>query len=422
MKNLIILLTLVFVTPLIAQDLDTELRALLKTHSIEPLKKERDLTSPLFDLGHRLFVDNRLSGNNNISCRDCHHPMLGTSDSLPLPIGEGGEGIGTNRRMGTGAVIPRNAPHLFNSGLSNKEVSFWDGRVSYDPLTKTFQTPEPAINGANPTRPEIAKALSSALAAQAMFPPLSHEEMRGQPGSNEIADAKTNIEAWDLLTERITDDQVYMDLFKKAIPGISKDKINFGHIGEALAHFQANRFAVTNTPFDKYLAGDNSAMSDAAKRGAILFYTKAKCVECHSGNNFTDNKFHNIAIPQVGPGKEVDGNDKGLYAVTGKEEDLYKFKTPGLRNVSKSAPYGHSGSLKTLLRVVQHYQMPMRSNHHYEGGYRNLPYALEVDWKNMNDRLRRLDPLVPRMGLPLDGMEMQDIVTFMEEGLTQQGM
>ena len=66
--------------------------------------------------------------------------------------------------------------------------------------------------------------------------------------------------------------------------------------------------------------------------------------------------------------------------------------------------------------------MPMRSNHHYEGGYRNLPYALEVDWKNMNDRLRRLDPLVPRMGLPLNGMEMQDIVTFMEEGLTQQGM
>lgn len=418
MKNLIYFLTLLVITPLSAQTLDTELRQLLKEHNIKPLVMKRDLSSPMFKLGAKLFVDNRLSGNNNISCKTCHHPMMGTSDNLPLPIGEGGVGEGRSRSMGTGEVISRNAPHLFNSGLSNKEFSFWDGRVSFDPKTKTFQTPEPTINGSNPAKPEIAKVLSSALAAQAMFPPLSHDEMRGKAGSNEIADAKTNLEAWELLTERITSDQQYMSLFKKALPGITKDKINFGHIGEALAHFQSNKFAVVNTPFDRYVAGDNSALSEAAKRGAILFYSKGKCVECHSGNNFTDDKFHNIAFPQVGPGKEEGGNDKGLFMVTGKDEDLYKFKTPGLRNIALSAPYGHSGSLKTLFRVVQHYQHPMRSNHHYDGGYRNLPYALEVDWDNMNDRLRRMDPLLPRMGVPLNGMEIQDIVTFMEEGLT----
>jgi len=418
MKNLTLALTLVLSFSLSAQDLDSELRQLLDDHSIVPLKIKRNLTSPLFKLGEKLFSDNRLSGNQNISCQTCHHPEMGTSDNLPLPIGEGGDGLGSDRTMGSGEVIPRNAPHVFNSGLSNKEFSFWDGRVSFDSSTGIFQTPEPSLNGINPTRGEITSALSSALSAQAMFPPLSHEEMRGKLGSNEIADAKTNLEAWKLLTARVTSDLGYMKLFKQALPGVQKDKINFGHIGEALGHFQANKFVVVNTPFDKYLEGDNSAMSDAAKRGAILFYSKGKCVECHSGNNFTDNKFHNIAFPQVGPGKEEGGNDKGLFLVTGKDEDLYKFKTPGLRNISLSAPYGHSGSLITLFRVVQHYQHPMRSNHHYQGGYRNLPYALDVDWDNMNDRLRRIDPLLPRMGVPLNGMEMQDIVTFMKEGLT----
>ncbi|MCO4795624.1 MAG: cytochrome-c peroxidase, partial [Bacteriovoracaceae bacterium] len=271
MKNLTLILAFLFITPLFAQDLDIELRRLIKANDIKPLEFKRDLTSPLYQLGEKLFSDNDLSGNKNISCQTCHHPEMGGSDNLPLPIGQGGEGLGRDRKLGTGSIIPRNAPHLFNLGMIGLKTMFWDGRVTYDPATKIFTTPESGINGSNPAHPEYCEPLSSALSAQAMFPPLSHDEMRGQPGSNEVADAKTNFEAWALLTKRITSKKDYMDLFRQAMPKTPKDKINFAHIGEALGHFQANRFAVTQTPFDKYLAGDNSSMSDAAKRGASLF-------------------------------------------------------------------------------------------------------------------------------------------------------
>lgn len=174
-----------------------------------------------------------------------------------------------------------------------------------------------------------------------------------------------------------------------------------------------------NTPFDQFLKGQDQALSWEAKKGAILFLSKARCVNCHSGNHFTDNKFHNVGFPQVGPGKEDDGNDRGLFLQTGQQEHLYQFKTPGLRNISQSAPYGHSGSLKTLRRVVEHYSHPMRSNHHYNGGFRNLPYELDVDWTFMNDRLRKIDPILGRMGVFLNAEEIDQITKFLSEGLTQ---
>ena len=161
------------------------------------------------------------------------------------------------------------------------------------------------------------------------------------------------------------------------------------------------------------------AMSEGAKKGAILFYSKARCFMCHSGINFSDEKFHNVAFPQVGPGKEQSGDDKGLYLETKLQEDLYKFKTPGLRNVALSAPYGHSGSMKTIRKVLEHYNFPMRSNHHYDGGFRGLPYELLVERSNMNARLRVIDPQIGRIGIPLSAQDIDDLVIFLKEGLTQ---
>ena len=108
------------------------------------------------------------------------------------------------------------------------------------------------------------------------------------------------------------------------------------------------------------------------------------------------------------------GNDKGLFYRTGKTEDLYTFKTPGLRNVAHSGPYGHSGSLRTLEQVVLHYTHPMRSNHHYDPGYRSLPYELDLEVKNMNDRLRRTDPIIGRMGIFISPEDQEDLVEFLK--------
>jgi len=419
MNKLTIFLLLLIPATSISSEIDQKLRQILRDQNIKALSFKQDLKSPLFKLGEKLFEDKDLSGNRNISCQTCHHPDFGSSDKLPLPIGAGGIGLGPDRTVADGHIIPRNSPHIINAGITGKNIMFWDGRVSFDPVNKTFTTPEKGLNGKNPTRPELRKPLTSALSAQAMFPPLSHHEMRGEVGSNEIADAKTNIEAWEKLTYRIVNKEFYKKLLKQVFPNTSLRKINFAHLAEAMAYFQANRFVAVDTPFDKYLRGDQNALSKKAKKGAVLFFSSARCFMCHSGSSLTDNKFHNVAFPQVGPGKNDGGDDLGLYNITGKTEDLYKFKTPSLRNISLTAPFGHSGSLKTLKRVVEHYQHPMRSNHHYDGGFRNLPYELPVDWHNMNKRLRLIDPQIGRMGIPMNRQDINNLTSFLTEGLTQ---
>jgi cytochrome c peroxidase len=118
-------------------------------------------------------------------------------------------------------------------------------------------------------------------------------------------------------------------------------------IAEAIAAYERTVIS-TDSPFDKYVAGDSKAMDEAAVRGMALFKGKARCVLCHGGPNFTDNQFHNLGVPQVGPMKE----DLGRYYVTKAEKDRGAFKTPTLRSITETAPYMHDGAFKTLEEVV----------------------------------------------------------------------
>ncbi len=118
-------------------------------------------------------------------------------------------------------------------------------------------------------------------------------------------------------------------------------------IAEAIAAYERTIIS-TNSAFDKYVKGDTSAMSDTAVRGMALFRGKARCILCHNGPNFTDNQFHNLGVPQVGPLKE----DLGRYNVTRQERDKGAFKTPTLRSIAETAPYMHDGVFVTLEEVV----------------------------------------------------------------------
>jgi len=138
------------------------------------------------------------------------------------------------------------------------------------------------------------------------------------------------------------------------IPGYQKQfQLIFGggaslqHIAEAIAAFERT-IVSQNSTFDKYVMGDPRAMNDAATRGLGLFKGKARCILCHNGPNFTDNKFHNLGVPQVGPLKE----DLGRYLVTRAEKDKGAFKTPTLRSIVETAPYMHDGVFKTLEEVI----------------------------------------------------------------------
>ena len=313
-------------------------------------------------LGRDLFFDPILSGNGNISCATCHHPALGSSDGMSLSMGEGGIGLGPARRADPAnmphARIPRNAPSLYNLGAYEFTTLFHDGRVQVDERQRFDIAMPPGL--------ELERPAPSALAAQAILPLLAHDEMAGQPGENPLADLVALREyrgldgAWQMLAARVEAVPDYRTRFSWIIG--EDEPIHISDIGRALADFIAFEFRATDSPFDAYLNGDEAALSDEQQRGMALFYGEAKCSSCHSGTFQTDHDFHAIGLPQIGPGKGHGPSgyaDHGRGFVTGKAEDNYRFRTPSLRNVTLTAPYGHNGAYKKLEDIVRHHLDPL---------------------------------------------------------------
>lgn len=346
--------------------LDSLIRPRLKMlhmDGLQPIKSDNFIR---YELGKKLFSDKLLSGNKRISCQTCHNPNTGTSDQMPMSQTENGQGI-----------LRRNAPHLFNSGLGMKKHMFWDGRVEYDFTKKIFNTPEPSLNGPAPKAPEITTAMTSALAAQALFPMVTSIEMMGLKGENDIADSKTNLEAWEKIVKRVKAKDEYRQMLQKAFPQWPVEKITIGHLAEAIATFEKMEFQSTGSPFQKYLRGDNDAMSNQQKRGFVIFMNK--CLSCHSGNELGDNTlFASVAAPQWGA-KPL-SLDKGRGEITGKATQSFFFKTPSLMNVALTAPYMHNGSLQSLREVLNHYNHLNKSLDGFEAdGNRRAKIPVEVE-------------------------------------------
>ena len=351
-----------------AETIDDRLQGYISKFNLSNLAPLPARNKPLFDLGHELFETNLISGNNNISCRDCHHPAAMTMDGLPLGLGEGASGINTattRRLQKNGKILARNTPALFN--LNGIESMFWDGRVSYNKETKAFSTPVPL-------RPDVAAVMTSAVAAQAIFPMVDHQEMLGQPGTNPLSNARDEYEAWDLIVKKVLADKEFKAMFDKVFPG---QEINIGHFGEAIAEFQRHAFAFNQTPYDDYLKGNLTALTEIQKIGMDVFFNKGKCGECHNGAQLSNFEFHNVGVAQIGPGKK-NGDDLGRAEVTGAQEDMYAFRVPALRNVGVTAPYMHDGAFKTLGQIVEHYDMIVPSL---------TEYSLVNNWKNYTETI-----------------------------------
>jgi cytochrome c peroxidase len=270
--------------------------------------------------------------------------------------------------------------------------------------------------------------LDHVLAVQALFPVTSGEEMAGQPGENGVADAAGlgNLGGpggvWEQLADRLRGIEEYVEMFKAAFPHIkTANDITCVDAANAIAAFEAHAWRADNSPFDRFLRGDRRAMSISAVRGMMLFYGKAGCAECHAGAFQTDHSFHAIAMPQIGPGKG-DGFDQhedfGRYRETGNPEDLYRFRTPSLRNVALTGPWGHDGAYDTLEGVVQHHLNPPKSLHNYDTGQAVLPPRPDldaVDFVVHNDPVRRAalaaaNELKPKA---LRKRELRDLVDFL---------
>jgi cytochrome c peroxidase len=326
-------------------------RQLATAQGITVLPKPPAVRPALSLLGQALAFDKELSGNRDISCMTCHLSRTATVDGRSVAIGQGGTGVGTARVHPQGRFVHRSAPALFN--LHALSTLTWDGRV-FD-KDGVVRTP-----GANLLAAQRAVLECGTVSALPMFPVLSRSEMRAETG-NELAaipDDKHQ-RVWRFLMRRLGAIPEYRTMFMNAYPtALSFDSLNFAHAGNAMGCWITNVFGATNTPWDRMLAGDNDAMTETQLRGAQAFLTTARCSQCHNGPLFTDRLFHNVATPQVGPGfgNGLDGHDDfGRERQTGNVKHRYQFRTPPLRNVELTGPYGHDGAIVSLRAWVNHY-------------------------------------------------------------------
>ncbi|RUM41959.1 MAG: cytochrome-c peroxidase [Desulfurobacterium sp.] len=248
--------------------------------ALPPVPADNSLTPEKVKLGKMLYYDPRLSRSKLISCNTCHNLSIGGDDNQKTSIGHGWQ------------AGPRNAPTTLNSGFLR--VQFWDGRA-----------------------PNLEK--------QAAGPLQAHVEMNSIP---------------ELVVKRLKKIPEYVKLFKKAFPG-EKDPVTFENVTKAIAAFERT-LNTPNSPFNRYLLGDDNALTLEQKEGMKLF-VKYGCIACHNGPVLSDGQFHKFKW----------NNDLGRYNVTKNPADKYKFRTPQLLNVAVTAPYFHDGSVNSLEEAIK---------------------------------------------------------------------
>lgn len=374
-------------------------------------------------LGQLLFWDPVLSGNRNISCGTCHHPRFGTGDGVSLSLGEGGIGLGPDRKPDPSNLpeqrIPRNAPALFNLGVLDLRSVFHDGRIEADATRANgFRTP---------LEDEMVSGFASLLSAQSMFPVLSPDEMAGHYSENEISKAVRTGQltgpngAWEKIAARISAIPAYKAQFDAVYPDIQGGRpIHFTDISNAIAAFISVEWRSDTAPFDAWLRG-TAPLPALAAQGADLFYGTAGCSACHSGPLLTDQGFHAMGSPQLGPGKaerfETNQRDLGRGRVTNQPADAYAFRTPSLRNVTATAPYGHAGGHKDLRDFVIYHADPAAGLDAYVQ-QAVLPEftPAKADWAIANDpsETAAIKQAITQTPRPLNDTEATAILAFLD--------
>lgn len=399
-----------------------------------PAQAETQLPAPLTDadfraiekdraaLGQLLFHDKVISGNRTISCATCHHPRFGTSDGQSLSLGEGGIGLGPDRVIDPANTpeqrIPRNSPALWNLGAHEFTRLFHDGRLEKDSSRPSGLR--------TPLEDEMVSGFSSILSAQNMFPVLSPDEMAGHYEENEISTAvRQGIitapgGAWDRIAARVEAIPEYRALFDKVEPETRGRKLVFSDISNAIADFVAFEFRSDDTPFDTFLRGQGDLPADA-RQGMELFYGKGGCADCHSGPFLTDHDFHAMGTPQLGPGKgerfERHQRDIGRMRVTNKPEDMYAFRTPSLRNITLTAPYGHAGGHTDLADFLRFHADPVAGLADYQKSAVLAPFEpAKADWAMLDGGTEypALAAAVTRAPVTLDDAEITQILAFLK--------
>jgi cytochrome c peroxidase len=251
----------------------------------------RRMAQPKVDLGRMLFFDPVLSGSGQISCSSCHDPQTSWADHLSVPIGH-------DHLEG-----PRNTPSLLN--IHSRKLMFWDGRAN-------------------------------SLEEQAFSPIEAHHEMNMVIGK---------------LPAKLAEYKGYRELFQKAY---NSEEITVQGIVGALAEFQRT-ITSRRSRFDEFVDGKHSILNDKEIEGLHIFRTKGRCMNCHNGQFFTDEDFHNIGLTYY----KRKYQDLGRYVVTKDPADVGKFRTPSLRDVMNTDPWMHNGLFGDIHGIINMYNSGM---------------------------------------------------------------
>ena len=281
----------------------------------------RDTTnaSAAAELGRLLFWDPILSGDRDIACGTCHHPDFAYADGRDLSLGTGSVGLGPRRADRSNGRIPtvkRNAPTVLNTMYNGVEESRRrrDGGSTLD-----------SVNHAR--APMLWDSRIRSLESQALEPLRTREEMRG--------DAYSETEAVDRVVERLQAIPEYVTRFEEAFG--TGTAIDGQQLGAAIAAFERSLLAM-NSPFDRFRAGDASALTEQQQRGMETF-DEVGCDRCHEGPMFSDFDLHAEGVSENPKLREPDAGTR-----------RFRFRTPSLRNVALTAPYMHNGMLQNARR------------------------------------------------------------------------
>jgi cytochrome c peroxidase len=333
------------------------------------------------DLGRLLFWDPIMSGPRDIACATCHHPDFAWADGRDLARGTGSVGLGPRRfDISNGAipVVRRNAPTILNVALNGADER--RGRR----ITATA-----ALASVDPARaPMFWDRRVRGMETQALEPLRTFEEMRGDTYPAEVA--------VDSVVARLRAIPEYVQLFTEAF-GEGGEPVTAQRIAQSIVAFERTLVAL-NSPFDRFRAGDSTAMTAQQRRG-LQEFNSAGCDNCHEGPAFSDFDLHAEGV-----------REHDLLSVPDSGGGRFRFRTPSLRNVALTAPYMHNGTLATLEDVLEFYDNGRSENPNVvqargNRGRNNANNALPPGVARLDNQFVRVDNM--------SDQEMRDIIEFL---------
>ena len=410
----------------------------------------RQVDPQLAELGRLLFFDKIGALREDNACAGCHSPTAGMGDTQSIAIGiQNNNIVGQNRR---GPRNQRRTPTVINTAFFPNLM--WNGRFSApsdDPFDNSqgFAFPLPEGVTAFPASDPIIKTL---LAAQAHIPPTELVEVAGftgtagtiapefdqfDDGEGEAVPAPDesgfrNEPIRQALLGRLNASPAYRELFAQRFPEVQfEGLIDFSMFARAIAEFEFT-LVLANAPIDRFARGDRTAMSVPEKKGALLFFGPAGCVQCHavrgrSNEMFSDFEMHVVGVPQIAPlfgvgtGNVVfdgpgDDEDFGLEQVSGDPADRYKFRTSPLRNVALQPAFFHNGAFTRLEDAIRHHLNVFESSRQYRAAAAGVDTDLRHRLGPMEPVVQRLDPRLATAVFMRDD-DFANLVAFVSTGL-----